>query len=93
MEITKWCITGKYLTKEEQYIINAYIRSIPGGEHYTDKVNHIKRYYVFVENNKYRTSRDFKPLDLDFAEITFEQFKKYILKEETESSNILTQCL
>lgn len=55
--------------------------------------------YKFETNNhKYvkghNARHQIKDETYDFGEeITFEQFKKYILKEETESSNILTQCL
>ena len=83
MELTKWCITGKHLKTEEQYIINAYVRSIPGGEHYIDRNNYISRYYVFVEYNKYVTSTDSARVFSDYRELTFEEFKKYILKEKT----------
>ena len=83
MKLPKWCITGKHLTTEEQYIINAYVRGILGGEHYTDEYNFIKDYYVFVNNGKYFTSRSKAEEDPDYRKLTFDQFKKYILKEKT----------
>lgn len=92
MELNRWCITGKNLTLEEQKIINAYIRSIPGGEHYTDEDNYISRNFVYVSYGKYFTSQ-MSYVYTNFTLLKFEEFKKYVLKEECTTSDILVTCL
>lgn len=71
----KWCIISK--SKDQDNIINAYARSLKGGEHWTDLENYSARYYLHINNGEYQDGQ----CSPEYPEVTFEQFKKHILKQ------------
>lgn len=73
----KWCIKAKL--KEEENVINNYARSI-GGKHWCDIANYAKEYYLHVKNNEY--CKGISHVEKDYKEITFEQFKKYVMQNK-----------
>jgi len=77
----RWCI--KAYTPEQEKEINAYARSLSGGGHWTDSINHARTYFLCVSDGKYIRGND--SFDDDYTKITYEQFKKWVIKEETQS--------
>ncbi len=76
----KWCIKAKVRSQENA--INTYAKSI-GGHHWTDANNHAKSYYLFVNNNTYVLGSD--TIKDGYTEITFDQFKKWVLDKQQVS--------
>jgi hypothetical protein len=85
MKITRFSVK----LRDNYEIINNW-----GREYFTPNPgwgNLLKQEYMICDLKKvFCSSSDDKT---NYQEITFEEFKKYILKEETQSSNILTTCL
>lgn len=74
-----WCIKSPDRTKDN--IINAYARAT-GGSHWTESVNNAKDDYLFIAEGKYIRGSAYK--DTRYSEISFEDFKLYVLKQTTE---------
>lgn len=75
----KWCVIGN--NQKEYDLISKYVRK-NGGEHYTDEANFPLEHIPYFKNSEYVTS-NFKtsPINKGYTEITFEQFKKYVLNK------------
>lgn len=72
----KWCIKGT--THDECMAINAYARSLQGGDHWGDEKNNAKYFYLCIKDGKYYKG----DYHIDGTLITFEQFQKYVLGVE-----------
>lgn len=81
----RWCIKGT--THDECMAINAYARSLQGGDHWVDKHNNAKYYYLCIKDGKYLKG----DYNINGTLITFEQFQKYVLKPS--SPNFVKQHL
>lgn len=75
----KWYVIGN--NQEEYDLISKYVRK-NGGSHYTKKENHPLEHIPYFIGKTYETS-NFKtsPINRGYTEITFEQFKKYVLNK------------
>lgn len=75
----RWCVIGS--NQKEYDLISKYVRE-NGGRHYTDEENFPLEHIPCFINSRYVTS-NFKtsPVNKDYTEITFEQFKKYVLNK------------
>ncbi len=73
----KWCIISR--NREQDNVINSFARSLAGGEHWTDLANYAKRYFLCINKGKYRWGKTYKE---DHVEITFEQFKEYVIGQK-----------
>lgn len=76
----KWCVRGN--NQKEYDLISKYVRK-NGGSHYTKKENFPLAHIPYFTGNTYETS-NFKesPISRGYTEITFEQFKKYVLSQD-----------
>jgi hypothetical protein len=80
----RWAVKGK--TEEEQKAINAYARSVGGG-HWSDISNYAGKYYMHVDGGRYK--KGIGGVDYNYTEITFDQFKKYVLNMEGKGTQTI----
>lgn len=72
----RWCIKGT--NPDECMAINAYARSLQGGDHWGDEKNNAKYFYLCIKDGKYYKREYY----INGTLITFEQFQKYVLGVE-----------
>ncbi len=85
----KWCIRWK--NKENYEVINEYLNNLRNISWvYEDDETHANA--VVTYNNVYFNEvRKFTPIPQDHTEISFEQFCKYVLKEEVKQEIIIEE--
>ena len=72
----KWCV--KASNEEEEKLVNEYARTIEG-DHWSDLNNYAKSRYLCVVDYKYYIGS--RSIPKGFTGISFEFFRRYILKE------------
>ena len=84
----KWCIKGNDIYEYDK--INQYARNL-NASYWTDRNNHAKTHYLHVDNHEYKYGMIDK--NINYTEITFEQFEEYILKLQSNKYTKLINIL
>ena len=84
MNIPKhWCIKAR--NKKEEKIVNDYARKT-GGYHWNEERNYARTHYLCISGKKYNSGRLL--VEDQFTEISFEDFKRYILNQPEKSIDL-----